>query len=138
MKVVLGTNVVLQMLPGKSRYHGILQAFLAGRFEWIITTDVFLEYIEILQKRASPRAVPLFEQMLFQAPEIADTKVFFFFNTIDSDPDDNKFIDAYLPGSGDYLITWDRHFETLRNVQFPNVQLMNPDEFLQLLNQSSI
>lgn len=138
MRVVLDTNVVLQMLPRRSRYHGILQSFLQGTFEWIITTDIFLEYIEILQQRANPQMIPLFTQLLFHAPEIADTRVYFFFEAIVSDPDDNKFVDAYLAGNGDFLITWDKHFEPLRDIRFPKVQLMNPDEFLVLLNQSSI
>ncbi len=137
MRVVLDTNVVLQMLPRKSRYHPILQAFLNGSFEWIVTTDVFLEYIEILQQRASPQAVPLFEQMLFQAPEVADTQVYFFFNAIEPDPDDDKFVDAYPAGNGDFLVTWDKHFELLRDARFPKVQLINPDEFLTILNQHS-
>ena len=53
MRIVLDTNVLLQILPGRSPYHSIFQHFLSGSFTWIVTLDVYLEYIEILQQRGA-------------------------------------------------------------------------------------
>jgi len=46
-----------------------------------------------------------------------------------NDPDDNKFVDAAIAAGADFLVTEDRDFKRLRNVDFPEVTVLNLSEF---------
>ena len=72
-------------------------------------------------------------KLLCESRQVADTEVHFFFCLIEADPDDNKFVDAYLAGQGDYLVTWDSHFNSLNSGEFPAVNVITPNEFLVIL-----
>ncbi|MBP5502383.1 MAG: PIN domain-containing protein, partial [Bacteroidales bacterium] len=50
---------------------------------------------------------------------------------ITADPDDNKFVDCAFAAGADYLVSEDRHFDVLRTIPFPKLNLVTLDEFLQ-------
>lgn len=54
-------------------------------------------------------------------------------NLIHQDPDDNKFVDCAIACNADYLVTEDRHFNVLKEVQFPKVAVIGIAEFQLLL-----
>jgi predicted nucleic acid-binding protein len=47
--------------------------------------------------------------------------------------DDNKFVDCAIAGNADYLVSNDKHFNCLKNIEFPKLNLLNIDEFMDLL-----
>ena len=49
------------------------------------------------------------------------------------DPDDQKFVDAYVAGQADYLVSNDRHFAGLEAVGFPQVRVVAAAEFMKIL-----
>lgn len=49
------------------------------------------------------------------------------------DPDDQKFVDAYVAGAAEYLITNDRHFAGLTQAGFPQVRVVSAAAFLDFL-----
>ncbi len=49
---------------------------------------------------------------------------------IDSDPDDDKFVDCAIASGADYIITNDKHFEILKSIPFPKVAILNADEYI--------
>lgn len=57
------------------------------------------------------------------------TNVYFFWQLIDKDESDNKFVDCYLSCNADYLLTEDRHFDVFKIIDFPNVNVINISEF---------
>ncbi len=50
-----------------------------------------------------------------------------------ADEDDNKFIDAAIAANADYLVTNDSHFNEAKLVNFPKVNIITADEFLEIL-----
>ena len=52
---------------------------------------------------------------------------------IESDKEDNKFVDAYIAGNASILVTNDKHFEILNQITFPEVVIMNIEQFLELV-----
>lgn len=58
-------------------------------------------------------------------------------NLIKADPDDNKFADCAIAGRADSLVTNDKHFKVLKDIDFPRVTVVTPEEFENLLEQSS-
>lgn len=51
-------------------------------------------------------------------------------NLITADPDDNKFVDCAFAASADFLVSEDNHFNVLRKMAFPKLNLVTLDEFM--------
>ena len=47
--------------------------------------------------------------------------------------DDNKFADLAISGNVDYLVTNDKHFNVLKSLNFPTVQVVDLEEFRKIL-----
>lgn len=52
-------------------------------------------------------------------------KIYYKWNLIEVDKDDNKFVDAYIVGGSDYLVTNDKHFNVLKTIDFPAVNIIS-------------
>ena len=49
--IVLDTNVFLVSLAPQYKYHWIYQGIILGKFELCLTTDILLEYEEVISQR---------------------------------------------------------------------------------------
>ena len=58
----------------------------------------------------------------------------FRFNLIQSDVDDNKFVDCAIAANASYIVSQDHHFDILKNIDFPKVELIGIDTFIALLS----
>ena len=54
---------------------------------------------------------------------------FFKWDLIVGDSDDNKFVDCYLISNSDVLVSHDKHFDILKEIDFPKVHVIQIDEF---------
>jgi len=52
-----------------------------------------------------------------------------FFHLIEADPDDNKFVDCAICGNAELIVTNDVHFNILKNIDFPIVDVKSIQEF---------
>jgi uncharacterized protein len=64
MTLVLDTNVVLQALNQLHPYAVILRAWHARRFTWALSTDMLLEYREVVIRQSGPARWQLLERLL--------------------------------------------------------------------------
>ena len=55
---------------------------------------------------------------------------FYKWNLIDTDPDDNKFVDCAIAANAKFIVTEDHHFDVLMEIDFPSVDVINIDNFL--------
>ena len=58
MIAVLDTNVALQALNQRHRFSIILHAWYVGRFTWALSTDILLEYREVVIRESGPARRP--------------------------------------------------------------------------------
>ena len=58
------------------------------------------------------------------------------FNLISTDPDDNKFVDCAIIASADYIVSNDSHFDILKNIDFPKVNVISIKDFANNLELS--
>jgi predicted nucleic acid-binding protein len=58
---------------------------------------------------------------------------FYKWNLIENDPDDNKFVDLAIACGADYLITEDKHFQPLKKLEFPKLQIRRLSEFKKII-----
>lgn len=128
LKVILDTNILVASLSSRSPYHWIVRSLLDERFQLYITTEIVLEYEEVLRLKYSEAVAANFLVALKELPNVHFTQVYFHWDLI-SDKDDNKFVDCYVAAGAQYLISHDAHFSVLKDIAFPKVNVLKIDEF---------
>lgn len=128
-KIVIDTNVILQMLGRHSKYHFLYEKFLNEEYTLCLSNEILHEYEEILNERASSVVANLFLKVLEFSENVIRKDPFFKLNLIKKDPDDNKFVDCAFACQADYIVTNDAHFSELKQVKFPIIHLKTMEEF---------
>ncbi len=132
MKIVLDTNILLQSLAKSSRFRPIWNNFLNEKFELIVTTTILFEYLEKLSEKTSRQVAQNVVSLINEAPNVDLVFVYYEWNLITGDHDDNKFFDAAVAGGADHLVTNDAHFNIVKNLPFPKLNIITGHEFLNL------
>ena len=133
MKIVLDTNVLMVSLPSQSKYRKIFDALLAAKFIIFISTEIIMEYEEQLSKwfGIDKTEIHLTEIMQLQNIELITPS--YNWHLIETDVDDNKFCDCAIASNADYIITNDKHFNILKQIKFPKVNILTAEAFLNFL-----
>lgn len=129
--VVIDTNCLLQIISRKSPYRPIWDAFLEGRYTLCITNEILDEYQEILEQQITATVAENVVMLLLNQTNVEFLDPHFRMGIITADPDDNKFIDCAFAAGADYLVLEDSHFNVLRDLPFPQLNLVTLDEFLE-------
>ena len=133
MKIVIDTNCLLVSLSISSRYYCLWQAFCDRQFTICYTTDIINEYSEILPRFFNHQMVnDVINDLLF-APNVIKSNIYFRWNLITTDLDDNKFVDCALNAGADFIVTNDRHFNVLKSLSFPLIKVIDIDTFKDIL-----
>ncbi len=135
MTIVLDTNALLVSIPKKSIYRPILDALINGEFDLVLSNEILSEYIEILERKANVIVANNVAEMLLNLDTLKKVEIYFEWNLIDKDPDDNKFVDAAIVGAADFIVTNDQHFNTLETVDFPKANIISIEDFLKLITK---
>ena len=133
MKVVLDTNSLIVSIGRQSEFRPIFDAFLQGRINLVVSNDVLFEYVEILERRASTRVAQNIGDLLARSPYVQKLDIYYKWAVIYADADDNKFVDCALNGNAQFIVTDDKHYNVLRNVEFPNMKVVRTEDFLSML-----
>ena len=128
--VVIDTNCLLQIIARRSPYRPIWDAFLAGRYELCVSNEILDEYQEILEQQISPTVAENVVLLILNQANVRLIDPYFRMDVIKADPDDNKFVDCAFAAGADYLVSEDSHFSVLRELPFPQLDLVTLDEFL--------
>jgi len=136
-KIVIDTNVLLMSLPKISPYRPIFDALIQGKYQLLITEGIFQEYKEIIGQKTTSQIAHNLGELFTQLENVQLIRVFFNWNLIFIDPDDNKFVDCTITGNAKYLVTEDKHFKILKDIEFPKVNVINADEFLKEILEES-
>lgn len=133
MRVVLDTNVLLISLPLKSKYRPIFDSLRAGEFELIVSNDILLEYHEKISEKTSPEIAENVIKLILSLENCTLQSTFFEWGLMHNDEDDNKYTDCALVTNADHLVSEDRHFNILKDIDFPKLSVIRADDFLALL-----
>ena len=130
--VVLDTNALIQALPTRSRYHKIWTDFLAGSYSLCVSNEILAEYEEILSQHASPEVAHNVVEAIARHPKTIYRESYYRFHLLsDIDKDDDKFVDCAITAGADYIVTEDSHFNRLKQIPFPRLNVLTLDEFMQ-------
>jgi uncharacterized protein len=133
MRVVVDTNVLLVSIPSRSCYRPIFNALLEGKFELAFSNDILAEYIEILEEKTNTIIASNIGELLLSLPNAIKTEVYYNWELIQNDRDDNKFVDCAIAANAKFLVSNDRHFSVLKSVEFPKLEVIRIDEFMSYL-----
>ena len=120
-------------MGNRSRYKPIWNAFVDGLYKLIVSEDILHEYEEILIEHAATGIAELVLELFIESPDIMYQRIFYNWNAIIADPDDNKFFDAAVAGNADFLVTNDAHFNEALKIKFPEINIISADELLKRL-----
>lgn len=135
MKVVLDTNIILASISKKSPYRLVLDEFRNKTFNLCVSTEILLEYEEKLSDIFSPLVADLFLESLPERSNVESINVYYKWNLVYPDLDDNKFVDCAVAGKVDYLVTNDKDFKPLKKLPFPSLTVLNVEEFITILKK---
>ena len=132
-RLVLDTNSLVQCISRQSRYHELWLSFLDGRNQLCVTTEILEEYAEILERLTNHRFSELALDVITNNPNTLFVSIFYNFEIIDSDPDDNKFVDCAVAANAKFIVTEDSHYDILKKLEFPRVDIIGLDDMMKLL-----
>jgi uncharacterized protein len=135
MTVVLDTNILVRILSSKSDYHFVFQDFLSGKYQIAVSTDILLEYEEIIGQKYGIQTATFLLGALNVLPNVAFITPFYQWNLITNDPDDNKFADCAILANANCLVTADKHFNHLKKLPFPPVNVISLEDFALILDR---
>ena len=133
MRIVLDTNCLLVSVQEYSDYHWLWKAFRNKRFVLCYTDEILNEYQEILSRYYSAALAKYVVDAILNASHAEPITVHFRWQMIVSDPDDNKFIDCAISANANFIVTNDKHFNKLKEVRFPKMNIVDIDTFKEIL-----
>lgn len=132
MKVVIDTNCLLASIPPKSSHYWLYSEFEKETFEWVVSNEILTEYEEKLCELYSELTAELVLSILSSAPNAVFAEPYFKWQLIETDADDNKFVDLAISSGADYLVTNDKDFNILKTLDFPKVTVVSLAEFREI------
>ena len=93
------------------------------------------KYIEILQRLTDNETAEYVVKTILNSPFVELITPFYHFNLITVDPDDNKFVDCAISANAHYIVTNDHHYDVLKDIDFPKVNIVNIQQFCIYLSQ---
>lgn len=131
--IVLDTNCLLQALPSKSPYHKVWEEVLDGKISLCVNTDILEEYEEILAQKTTPSIAHNVVEAIANLTTTVMQNTYVHFELLPADSDDNKFVDCAVASDAEYIVTNDKHFNPLKKISWPKVEIIKIAEFIKQL-----
>ena len=132
-RVVLDTNCLLAILSSKSIYYHLWKGFQDGKYNLCVSNEILEEYQEIIAQLTNQFVAENVIEFILNSPFCLRFDPQYRFNLIQEDPDDNKFVDCAIIANADYIVSDDKHFNKLKHIPFPRVEVKRLDDFHQEL-----
>ena len=136
-RIVLDTNVLLVSISRRSRYHWVFRAIVERRISLCLTTEIALEYEEIITRHMGASAAADVLEAVESAPDTVWMRSPYRWHLIPADPDDDKFVDCSV-AAGATIVTEDRHFDALEEDGFPPVRVIGVEDLRRLLEGEGV
>ena len=134
MRIVLDTNSLVQCVGRHSVYRDVWLSVLKGHNTLCVSNEILFEYEEILKRFFNPHFAEAVIDAFMESGHVELINPTFRFNLIVADPDDNKFVDCAIQANARYIVTNDKHYDILRQIKFPVVDVIALKDFLKLLH----
>ena len=131
MKVVIDTNILVSAAIRDGIPEIVIQ-FIVDRpeFEWIVSQEIMIEYIEVLQRRKLKLSEEIQQEwinLLHTVTRLIEVNIEVDFPR---DRKDAKFLACAIASNTDFLITGDRDFEDIQMSE--NTTILSVKDFKKL------
>lgn len=133
MNIVLDTNCLIMSLSRRSPYYSVWRNFVEGKYTLCISNEILNEYEEILTQKVGPEIASNVINAILDLPNTKMIQVYYHLHLITTDPDDDKFVDCAFKANARYIVTQDHHYDILKQIPFPFIDIINIDEFIKVL-----
>ena len=137
LRIVADTNVLLVSISRSSKYHWFYQAIINKKIDLFVTNEILTEYDEIIGEKWSPEVSKAVLRTLIELSNVNFVNVYYNMILISDDPDDNKFVDCAFASNAHYIVTNDKHFNSLKDIPFPSINCCTLNEFGAILENRS-
>jgi putative PIN family toxin of toxin-antitoxin system len=127
--IILDTNVLLVSISSKSPHHCIFEKLIDGAYDLGITTEILMEYEEVIGRKFNSEVAKDTIRTLLALANVKKINVYYNWNLIEADSDDNKFVDCAVSANATGIVTQDKHFNVLRDIDYPNITLISIADF---------
>ena len=132
-RIVLDTNCLLMCIPKNSPYRIVWNAFLNGEFVLCLSNEIVEEYLKILSNKTTDSIAGNVISTILNQHNVELINPHYRFGLIQTDVDDNKFVDCAIVANAEYLVSNDSHFRILEQIPFPRVNLLRLKSFCKML-----
>ena len=133
--VVLDTNILMVSFLPHHKHFWLYKALENGHFTLLLSNEILEEYYEKIAERYN---MVIADMLTFALPNLKNTvqvSPTYRFLLIKADPDDDKFVDCAIAGNADFIVTHDGHFNVLKSIAFPVVEIVTIEEFKGILDE---
>lgn len=132
-KVVLDTNCLIASLSLHSEFYPVWKGLQIGKYTLCVSNEILNEYQEIIERKTSAAVARNVIAMLLKSRFVEMIDPFYRLNLIQTDHDDNKFVDCAFAANASFIVSDDKHFDVLSSIEFPRIMVMKLTNFLKLL-----
>lgn len=98
-----------------------------------VSNEILEEYAEVIERITDHEFAELAIDVIVNNPYTLFVTPYFHFNLIKEDPDDNKFVDCAVAGNAKFIVSEDSHYNILKTVDFPKVEILGLDDMMKTL-----
>ncbi len=131
--IVLDTNCLIMAISAKNEYHLIWQAFLRGDYVLCVSNEIIEEYLEVISRNINPWVAESIVYAILTRRNVKKIVTHYRFRLIETDVDDNKFVDCAIAANAKFIVTEDHHFDVLKEYSFPKVEVIGIELFMNYL-----
>jgi uncharacterized protein len=135
MRIVLDTNILVRSVSGRSMSSKIFDALFNQKYTLCISTEILLEYEEILSRIYDKETAELVISSILLLPNVIRIEVYYDMRLIEADADDDKFVNCAFAANAHYIISDDKHFSILKRIEFPKILVISFDKFQDILKE---
>ena len=132
-KIVLDTNCLISSLSRRGQYYPVWKGLQTGEYVLCVSTEILEEYAEIITQKMSVEVASNVIHLLLESKFVELIDPYFRLQLIEADHDDNKFVDCAFAANATYIVSDDKHYDVLKEVEFPQILVLKLKEFLGLL-----
>ncbi len=135
LKVILDTNVFLVSILPHHKYFWIYETLREKEYDLLISNEILSEYYEKLTEKYGLENTNNAIEVLLTSTNVHLISPSYRFTLIKDDSDDDKFVDCAVAGNADFIVSHDRHFDILKSIVFPKVNVIKILEFKEILDR---
>lgn len=129
LKVVLDTNILIAAIGKSSPFRWIFDSAIRGSLSLCVSNEILFEYHEILTRKTNAQVAENVVNFITVSPFTEKVDIYFNFELIQADTSDNKFVDCAIASNAVCIVSNDRHFQVLKEIDFPKVNVLTLSEF---------